>query len=240
MHQLNSILGCISLLTAEQMMLILVALCLMLVALMGAALLMLHARTRRAEQKVEQLSGNIVGQLAESQEEVRRSCAATRREMHEALASINDSMVRMIEEMTRTQQGQMDALGGQLRAAGHLEEERFKHICVTLEEGIRSMRADNCGQMEMMSQPVDEKLSATVNRRLEASFDAVTRSLEQVTTSLAVMQSLVGRVDAIKDTLSSTQRLGTWGEVSEQRAARMLGDEEQHGAIDEEDAEAKG
>ena len=32
------------------------------------------------------------------------------------MQNVNDSMMRMMGEMTRTQQGQMDALGGQLRA----------------------------------------------------------------------------------------------------------------------------
>lgn len=249
MNQFNSIMGRVSLLTTEQIMLILVALCLLLVVLMGAALLVLHARTHRAEQRVEEISCDVVGQLANSQDDARESRAVAQRELSEALANVNDSMVRMMGEMTRTQQGQMDALGGQLRAAGRLEEERLERMRQTmdarlsayeerlggvsqtldsklsgnearmdrmretLEEGMRSMREDNRGQMEMMRQTVDEKLSATVDRRLEASFDAVTRRLEQVTTSLAAMQSLASSVDTLKDTLGGTQPLGAWGEV---------------------------
>ena len=239
----------ISMLSAEQLMLILVALCLVLVVLMGIALLTLHSRTKRAERQVEKISGDVSGQLSATQEAARESREASARELSEAMATVNDSMMRMLGEMTRTQQGQMDALGGQLRAAGRLEEERLERMRQTmdsrlsvyeerlggvsrtlddkltgnearmdrmretLEEGMRTMREDNRGQLEMMRQTVDEKLSATVDRRLEASFDAVKRRLEQVTASLASMQTLAGSVDALKDTLSGAQPLGVWGEV---------------------------
>ena len=245
----QSILGFAAALSAEQMMLILIALCLVLVMMMGIALLTLHARTRRAEKQVEKISGDVAGQLSASQDAARESREASQRDLSEAMNAVSDSMMRMMGEMTRTQQGQMDALGGQLRAAGRLEEERLERMRQTmdtrlnayeerlggvsqtldakltgnetrmermretLEEGMRTMREDNRGQLEMMRQTVDEKLSATVDRRLEASFDAVTRRLEQVTTSLAAMQSLAGSVDALKDTLSGAQPLGVWGEV---------------------------
>ena len=211
---LNSVWMRISLLSAEQLLLILIALCLLLVLMMGLALLTLHSRTKRAERQVEKISGDVAGQLSATQEAAREGREASQRELSEAMATVNDSMMRMMGEMTRTQQGQMDALGGQLRAAGRLEEERLERMRQTmdtrlstyeerlggvsktlddklagnearmdrmretLEEGMRTMREDNRGQLEMMRQTVDEKLSATVDRRLEASFDAVKRRLE--------------------------------------------------------------
>ncbi len=234
---------------AEQLMLVLIALCLLLVLMMGVALLVLSARTRRAERQAEKLSGDVADRLSLTQDAARESREAASRELSEAMTAVSESMVRMMGEMTRTQQGQMDALGGQLRAAGRLEEERLdrmrqtmdtrlsayeerlggvsrtldsklesnenrmERMRETLEDGMRTMREDNREQIEAMRQTVDEKLSATVDRRLEASFDAVTQRLEQVTRSLAAMQSLAGSVDALRDTLSSAQPLGVWGEV---------------------------
>ncbi len=47
--------------------------------------------------------------------------AQARKELSETVQSVNDSVMRMVE-MTPARRGQMDALGGQLRAAGRQEE----------------------------------------------------------------------------------------------------------------------
>ena len=236
-------------LTAQQMMLVLVALCLALVVMMGISLLILHRRTRRAERQVKTLSEGVSEQLAAADVRSREGREQTQREVSEAMQAVGDSMLRMMGEMTRTQQGQMDALGGQLRAAGRQEEERMERIRQTMdrrlgayeerlggvtqtldtklagneermermretiEGGLQRIRDDNQVQLEQMRQTVDEKLNATVDSRLEASFAQVTQRLEQVTRSLGAMQTLAGSVDELSRTLGGAQPLGAWGEV---------------------------
>ena len=225
------------------------ALCLLLVLTMLIALLLLHRRTKQAEESVRQMTKEITEQLARSDANAREEKAAQQREYSEAMQAMNDSVVRMMGEMTRTQQGQMDSLGGQLRAAGRQDEERMERIRQTmdrrlsayeerlggvtrtlddklagneermermretLEGGLQRMTEDNRRELEQMRQTVDEKLSATVDQRLEASFAAVTKRLEQVTTSLSAMQSLAGSVDELSRTLGGTQPMGVWGEM---------------------------
>ena len=236
-------------LSEQQVMLLLVALCLLLVVMMGLSLLILHRRTRRAERQVKTLSEGVSEQLAAADVRSREGREQTQREVSEAMQAVNDSMLRMMGEMTRTQQGQMDALGGQLRAAGRQEEERMERIRQTMdrrlgayeerlggvtqtldaklggneermermretiEGGLQQIRQDNQMQLEQMRQTVDEKLNATVDARLEASFAQVTQRLEQVTRSLGAMQSLAGSVDELSRTLGGAQPLGAWGEV---------------------------
>lgn len=235
--------------STQQLTLALVALCLMLVMLMGLALLIMGRRARRAEAQVKKLSGEVCERLSAVGEWSERSGEDARREIGEAMQSVSNTVVQMMGEMTRTQQGQMDSLGGQLRAAGRQEEERIERIRqtmdrrlgsyeerlsgvsrtldekltgneermermrLTLEGGLSRMNDENRLQMEQMRLVVDEKLSATVDQRLEASFEAVTRRLEQVTSSLSAMQSLAGSVDELSRTLGSAQPLGAWGEV---------------------------
>lgn len=239
----------VSALTEQQMMLFLVLLCLLLVLLMGISLLILNRRTRRAEHRVETISSNVSEQLAVADLRSREEREQSQREMSEAMQSVNDSMLRMMGEMTRTQQGQMDALGGQLRAAGRQDEERIERIRQTMdrrlgayeerltgvtqtldvklsgneermermretiEGGLQQIRDDNQTQLEQMRMTVDEKLNATVDQRLEASFASVTQRLEQVTNSLNAMQTLAGSVDELTRSIGSTQPLGVWGEV---------------------------
>ena len=249
MEIVNRVRNAAASLTAQQMMLVLVALCLALVVMMGVSLLILHRRTRRAERQVKTLSEGVSEQLAAVDVRSREGREQTQREVSEAMQAVNDSMLRMMGEMTRTQQGQMDALGGQLRAAGRQEEERMERIRQTMdrrlgayeerlggvtqtldtklagnaermermretiEGGLQRIRDDNQVQLEQMRQTVDEKLNATVDSRLEASFAQVTQRLEQVTRSLGAMQTLAGSVDELSRTLGGAQPLGAWGEV---------------------------
>ena len=224
-------------------------LCLLLVLLMLVALLLMHRRTKQAENSVREMTKEISQQLAMADARNRESSEKTQREYSEAMQAVNDSVVRMMGEMTRTQQGQMDSLGGQMRAAGRQEEERMERIRQTmdrrlstyeerlssvtqtlddkltgneermermretLEGGLTRISEDNRRELEQMRLTVDEKLSATVDQRLEASFAQVTRRLEQVTTSLSAMQSLAGSVDELSRTLGGAQPLGVWGEM---------------------------
>ena len=249
MERINQVKQWLMELSNEQMMLLLIVLCLLLVVMMGVSLLILHRRTRRAVEQVKTLAGGVNEQLAAADLRSREGREQTQREMSEAMQAVNDSMMRMMGEMTRTQQGQMDALGGQLRAAGRQEEERMERIRQTMdrrlgayeerlggvtqtldtklagneermermretiEGGLQQIRTDNQTQLEQMRLTVDEKLNATVDQRLEASFAAVTRRLEQVTNSLSAMQSLAGSVDELSRTLGSATPLGAWGEV---------------------------
>ena len=270
MEFLNKIMERIAAMTAEQMMLCLIALCLLLVVMMGVSLLILNKRTRRAEAQVKTLSDGVSEQLAAAESLSREGRETSKREISEAMQQVNDSMLHMMGEITRTQQGQIEALGGQLRAAGRQEEERMERIRQTMdrrlgsyeerlgsvsqtldaklsgndermdrmretiEGGLQKIRDDNQQQLEQMRLTVDEKLNATVDQRLEASFSAVTQRLEQVTRSLNAMQSLAGSVDELSRTLGSAQPLGAWGEVQlGSLLAQMLAPEQyaQHACV---------
>ena len=246
MEMLQKVSAVISGMNTQQTML---ALCLLLVLLMLVALLLMHRRTKQAENSVREMTQEIAQQLAMSDARTRETAEKTQREYSEAMQAVNDSVVRMMGEMTRTQQGQMDSLGGQMRAAGRQEEERMERIRETmdrrlstyeerlsgvtktlddklagneermermretLEGGLTRISEDNRRELEQMRLTVDEKLSATVDQRLEASFAQVTRRLEQVTSSLSAMQSLAGSVDELSRTLGGAQPLGVWGEM---------------------------
>lgn len=231
---MESIWGLVERFSAQQLTLALVALCLLLVVLMGVALLILGRRAREAENQAQKLSEEVYERLGAVSEWSEHSGEKTKREIKEAMKSVNDTVTRMMGEITRTQQGQMDSLGGQLRAAGRQEEERMERMREALEGGLSRMSEENRAQMEQMRLVVDEKLNATVDQRLEASFEAVTKRLEQVNRSLTAMQSLAGSVDELSRTLGSAQPLGVWGEVQlGTLLAQMLAPEQyaQHASV---------
>lgn len=92
-------------------------------------------------------------------------------------------------------------------------EARLERMRQTIEGGLQKINEDNRQQLEQMRQTVDEKLNATVDQRLEASFSAVTKRLEQVTASLNAVQSLAGSVDELGRMVSGAKPLGVIGEA---------------------------
>ena len=241
--------GVLSSVSVEQVMMVLVVLCLALVVIMLMALLMLHKRSGQAEKQSKELSAAVAERLSAADERAKASGESARQEMNNAMQAVNETVARLMGEMTRTQQGQMDALGGQLRAAGRQEEERMERMRQTverrlssyeeqldgvnhtldeklsgreahmenmqrtLEDGLKKISEENKEQLEQMRQTVDEKLNATVDTRLEASFSAVTKRLEQVTASLNAMQTLAGSVDELGRIVGGARPLGVIGEA---------------------------
>ena len=65
-----------------------------------------------------------------------------------------------------------------------------------------------------MRQTVDEKLSATLAKRLDASFEQVGTQLKQVYTGLGEMQRLAGDLGDFKRVLTNVKARGTWAECS--------------------------
>lgn len=127
-----------------------------------------------------------------------------------------ERMERIRQTMDRRLSSYEERLGGVTRTLDDKlsgNEERMERMRETLEGGLQRMSEDNRRELEQMRQTVDEKLSATVDQRLEASFAQVTRRLEQVTSSLTAMQSLAGSVDELSRTLGGAQPLGVWGEM---------------------------
>jgi DNA recombination protein RmuC len=95
----------------------------------------------------------------------------------------------------------------------HASETRLDALRRTLEERLDMLRAENAQKLEQMRATVDEKLQATLEQRLGASFRQVSERLEQVHRGLGEMQSLATGVGDLKRVLTNVKSRGTWGEV---------------------------
>lgn len=83
----------------------------------------------------------------------------------------------------------------------------------TVEERLDKMQSDNAAKLEMMRATVDEKLHATLEKRLGESFALVSQRLEKVHQGLGEMQTLASDVGGLKRVLSNVKTRGTWGEM---------------------------
>ena len=84
-------------------------------------------------------------------------------------------------------------------------------------EQMRAMQEGNERKLDQMRQTVDEKLTATLGSRLDASFKTVSMQLESVYKSLGEMKELSGgvteNVTALNRVLTNVKARGTWAEV---------------------------
>lgn len=84
-------------------------------------------------------------------------------------------------------------------------------------EAITSMQKSNEEKLELMRKTVDEKLTETLNNRLNASFKTVSEQLSNVYKSLGEMKELSAgvttTVSGLNKVLSNVKARGTWAEV---------------------------
>src|SRR5438067_10625203 len=78
---------------------------------------------------------------------------------------------------------------------------------------LEEIRTGNEAKLEQMRLTVDEKLQATLEQRLGASFKQVSDSLEQVYKSVGEMQTLAVGVGDLKRVLTNIKSRGTWTEI---------------------------
>jgi len=75
------------------------------------------------------------------------------------------------------------------------------------------LQDDNSAKLEQMRLVVDEKLHATLEKRLGDSFKLVSERLEMVHRGLGEMQSLASSVGDLKKVLTNIKARGIWGEI---------------------------
>ncbi len=144
------------------------------------------------------------------------------------LVKLNESNAQQLEQMRQAliQQGQSardeqgvglkrfaDTLNQTLNNMTESNAQRMLEIRATLEQKIQQLQADNAGKLEEMRKTVDEKLHATLEQRLSASFKQVSERLEKVHQGLGEMQQLAIGVGDLKRVLTNVKTRGTWGEV---------------------------
>ena len=140
-------------------------------------------------------------------------------------------LLQAMEERGRDEAQRMSALSARLDAFGESQEVRFHRVTAALDDklnqnearmermresltqGVSQLREENGKKLEEMRQTVDEKLHATLDKRLGESFSLVNERLEQVYKGLGEMQNLASGVGDLKKVLTNVKNRGVWGEM---------------------------
>ena len=117
------------------------------------------------------------------------------------------------EYAAKNQSAQLDSMQNKLDEANRLTEHRLNEILRTLSGELKYMNEQNVKNLERIRITVDEKLSSTLENRLNKSYSIINERLEAVYKGIGEVQQLAGSVADIRKVFSNVKLRGTWGEV---------------------------
>ena len=154
-------------------------------------ILLLRRRSGDAGHQTELLARQLQAQDNERRAQIER--------LEAAVQTLREDNYRQQVKLLELVQNQSDSQTGRLGAF------------------MAEMQKSNEQKLDQMRQTVDEKLTGTLNTRLNASFQTVSQQLESVYKSLGEMQKLSSgvteSVNGLNRVLTNVKSRGTWAEV---------------------------
>jgi DNA recombination protein RmuC len=154
----------------------------------------------------ERLERELRAELAQARAESAQQAQLGRGELAAALSRFTQEVQTLLGTIAQLQNERLSTLT-------QSNEARLEAVRATIEQRLELLRSDNAQKLEHIRLTVDEKLHATLEQRLGASFQLVSDRLEQVHKGLGEMQTLAAGVGDLKKVLTNIKTRGTWGEV---------------------------
>jgi DNA recombination protein RmuC len=152
-------------------------------------------------------------ELANARLEQATAAQTARTELGSTFARQAQSIQQQLQATATAQSEQLRHFGERLAHLTQASEQRLEAVRSTVEQRLDVLRSENTQKLDQMRATVDEKLQATLDERLGASFRQVSERLEQVHKGLGEMQTLAAGVGDLKRVLSNVKTRGGWGEV---------------------------
>ena len=162
---------------------------------------------------MERLERSLRQEQAGLRSETLAGARSLREELMTSLSRYNETVNRRLTENLDSQMQQFTAFAAQLQTLTQTNEQRFEKLRETVELRLKSIQEDNGVKLEQMRQTVDEKLHATLEKRLGESFKLVCERLDAVHQGLGEMQTLASGVGDLKRVLTNVKARGIWGEI---------------------------
>ncbi len=123
------------------------------------------------------------------------------------LNNTNEQVVNNVRELARNNEVRLKEMKEELsRGLKEMKEE--------LSASLNKVREDNQTSLERIRGTVDEKLTKTLDERLQVSFKNVSDSLDKVYKNLGELKTLDTGLTELTKMLSNTKTRGNWGELS--------------------------
>jgi len=139
--------------------------------------------------------------------------SAVQNQLGQSQTALLESMQRQLLLSTRNQEERIGHLNAAMNDTLTQLDARMEQVRQATNSGIESLRLENARQLSDMRRSMDERLSQSLDKRLNESFALVSQRLEQVYRGLGEMQSLASGVGDLKRVLTNVKTRGVWGEM---------------------------
>ena len=195
----------------ETLLIVVILLALVNVALQVVSLV--RGRSGVGQEGLDRLERELREGFAVGRKEAQEAAHAQRAELTGSVAQFGQTLQQQMATIASVQNNQIDSFAQQLAKLVESNEKRLAEVRNTLETKLKELQIDNAARLEEMRKTVDEKLHATLEKRLGESFKQVSDRLEAVHKGLGEMQVLAAGVGDLKRVLTNVKTRGTWGEV---------------------------
>ena len=127
---------------------------------------------------------------------------AQRDESISSLQSANQNLLTTMSQMGQNQSTLLESMQRQVLLSTRNQEEK-----------ITALRLENERQLDEMRRTVDQRLSESLDKKLDTSFAQVSERLESVYKGLGEMHTLAAGVGDLKKVLTNVKTRGIWGEM---------------------------
>lgn len=118
-----------------------------------------------------------------------------------------------LDFMAKQQNGNLRGIQEKIEDLNAVTERRLADISRVVAGEIKYMTEQNAKNLDQIRATVDEKLSSTLESRLNKSYSIINERLEAVYKGIGEVQQLAGSVSDIKKVFSNVKTRGMWGEV---------------------------
>ena len=202
-----------------------------LLAVALVLLIVLLARQSRLTREQNQQNQKISDYLQRFGDEVFDELDAQREASSAALQRSGESITASMSHLGQSQTALLESMQRQLLLSARNQEERVGQMSAgvnaTLAQldarmeqvrqatatGMENLRQENTRQLTDMRRAMDERLTQSLDKKLNDSFSLVSQRLEQVYKGLGEMQTLATGVGDLKRVLTNVKTRGIWGEM---------------------------
>jgi DNA recombination protein RmuC len=159
------------------------------------------------------LKDDISDEFKRNREETGQNSKLVREEVGNSVKLMGDQLSNRIRDITDRQKDQLEIIEERLQNLTKTNEDKFEKLQDKVSKQLSEIQEKNEKKLEEMRVTVDEKLHATLEKRLGESFKIVSDRLELVHKGLGEMQTLATGVGDLKKVLTNVKDRGTWGEI---------------------------
>lgn len=182
---------------------------------------MLGAYLENEEKKTDRLSEYMSTAMKELGAAEKQNAERTGETLGKNLDAVKAEFKAGVADMRGDMQKQLSEIRREL-------VENVDKMRAEMKSALTEVRGDNEKQLEKMRATVEEKLSETLDKRVETAFKQVSDRLDSVQKGFGEMKELTSKVGNLNRIFSNVKTRGSWGEVALQSLFEQILSPEQY------------